>query len=159
MSMPRKKSLKECYEILGICRDASKDEIKIAYRKKAKLFHPDLNKKDPHASKKFLEVKDAYDTISDYKEGKRLSPFTYGGRYSEAADFRDTEFVNIEEYLNQLIRDLKRRRRYSSPDFFDSGFDFGFGFAKRRVRDIFDQMEQMERDFKNMVKRFFRGFF
>lgn len=58
-------SKKDFYSILGITKDASADDIKKAYRKKAKEFHPDVNKDDPEASNKFKEVAEAYETLSD----------------------------------------------------------------------------------------------
>jgi len=56
---------KDYYEILNIEKDASEKEIKLAYRKLAKKYHPDLNKKDPKAKEKFIELKEAYDTLKD----------------------------------------------------------------------------------------------
>ncbi|HME87437.1 MAG TPA: DnaJ domain-containing protein, partial [Candidatus Nanoarchaeia archaeon] len=54
------------YEILGISKGASQDEIKKAYKKQAKKYHPDLNKEES-ASKKFKEVSEAYKVLSDEK--------------------------------------------------------------------------------------------
>ena len=53
------------YEILGVNRTASADEIKTAYRKLARTLHPDVNPGDPHASAKFAEVTTAYKALSD----------------------------------------------------------------------------------------------
>ena len=51
------------YKVLGISQGASEDEIKKAYRKKAKEFHPDLHPNDPNADKKMNEVNEAYDML------------------------------------------------------------------------------------------------
>ena len=56
---------KDYYEILGVSRDATQEEIKKAYRKLARKYHPDVNQDDPEAEEKFKEVKEAYDILSD----------------------------------------------------------------------------------------------
>ena len=57
--------MRDPYEVLGVARSASEAEIKKAYRKLAKKFHPDSNKSDPKAKEKFAEVSAAYDLLSD----------------------------------------------------------------------------------------------
>jgi molecular chaperone DnaJ len=59
---------KEYYDILGVNKDASTDDIKKAYRKLARKFHPDLNPGDKAAEKKFKEVNEAYEILSDPKK-------------------------------------------------------------------------------------------
>ena len=51
------------YKVLGVSRDATQDEIKKAYRKMAKLYHPDLHPDDPDANKKMNDVNTAYDML------------------------------------------------------------------------------------------------
>ena len=54
---------RDYYEVLGVSRDASTEEIKKAYRKLARKYHPDVNRDDKDAEKKFKEVKEAYDVL------------------------------------------------------------------------------------------------
>ncbi len=58
-------SKRDYYEVLGIAKTASPEEIKKAYRQKAKKYHPDVNKEDENAAEKFKEVAEAYEVLSD----------------------------------------------------------------------------------------------
>jgi len=66
---------RDYYEVLGVARTASADEIKRQYRKLARQYHPDVNK-EPKASEKFAEVQEAYDVLSE--EGKRKKYDQFG---------------------------------------------------------------------------------
>ncbi|HSK70099.1 MAG TPA: molecular chaperone DnaJ [Pyrinomonadaceae bacterium] len=68
---------KNYYETLGIKKDAKPDEIKKAYRKLARKFHPDVNPNDKAAEEKFKEVQEAYDVLSDEKKRKVFDRFGY----------------------------------------------------------------------------------
>lgn len=68
-------SKRDYYEVLGVSKGADANEIKRAYRKKAKQYHPDINK-EPDAEEKFKEVQEAYDVLSD--DNKRAAYDRYG---------------------------------------------------------------------------------
>ena len=61
---------KDYYKVLGVPKDATEAEIKKAYRKLAREFHPDANKGDPKAEERFKEVSEANDVLSDPKRRK-----------------------------------------------------------------------------------------
>ncbi|KAL3617849.1 hypothetical protein CASFOL_038170 [Castilleja foliolosa] len=62
------------YEILGISNDATRDEIKKAFHSLAKKYHPDANKNNPAAKRKFQEIRDAYEVIPDFAGSRKKSP-------------------------------------------------------------------------------------
>ncbi len=82
--MPEKK---DYYEILGVPRDASPEEIKRAYRRLVRKYHPDANKNDPEAEKKFKEINEAYEVLSDPKKRAQYDQFGYVGDVPPGVDF------------------------------------------------------------------------
>jgi len=102
------------YEILGVSKDASKDEIKSAFRRKARQLHPDVNKA-PDAEEKFKELGKAYETLSD--DNKRATYDQYGEDGLKNAGF-DTSgpFAGGFGDLNDIFE-----------SFFDGFGGFGFG--------------------------------
>jgi molecular chaperone DnaJ len=70
-------AVSDLYEVLGVSREASQDEIRKAFRKLARQYHPDLNGGDPEAERPFKEINLAYETLSD--PVKRRQYDTYGG--------------------------------------------------------------------------------
>lgn len=87
------------YEILGIDRNATKDEIKKAYRKLALKYHPDKNPDDKESEKKFKEISEAYDTLSDDK--KRSMYDRFGNSNNMNADFSDM-FSNFGDMFSDF---------------------------------------------------------
>ena len=80
-------SKRDYYEILGIGKDASADEIKSAYRKLALQFHPDRNPDNPEAEDKFKEAAEAYEVLSD--SGKRAQYDRFGHAGMNGQGFGD----------------------------------------------------------------------
>ncbi len=70
---------RDYYEVLGIQKGATEDEIKKAFRKKAKQYHPDLNPDDPSAAEKFKEVNEANEVLSDPQKRQRYDQFGHAG--------------------------------------------------------------------------------
>jgi DnaJ-class molecular chaperone len=63
------------YQILGVSRDATQDEIAKAYRKKARKYHPDMNQDDARAKERFQEIQGAFDVLSDQKKKSQYDQF------------------------------------------------------------------------------------
>lgn len=72
-------SKRDFYEVLGVEKTASDDDIKKAYRQAAKKYHPDLHPDDPGAEAKFKEVNEAYEVLSDKEKRSRYDQFGHAG--------------------------------------------------------------------------------
>lgn len=99
------------YEILGVDRDASTREIKKAYRKLARQYHPDVNNGHPEAEKKFKAISEAYAVLSDRQ--KRHSYDRYGARGGEWSFDGGLDIFEIFEQAfggNPFARTSRRRR-------------------------------------------------
>ena len=70
---------RDYYEVLGVSRGASEDEIKKAYKKMARKYHPDLNPGDKSAEEKFKEVNEAYEVLSDADKKARYDQYGHAG--------------------------------------------------------------------------------
>lgn len=140
-------SKRDYYEVLGVQKNASKEEIKNAYRKLALQYHPDRNK-DPTAEEKFKELSEAYAVLSDDEKRKRYDIYGHVGaeeafRGSEAnfeEIFRDAGFGGFRDIFDQIFG--RRGGGFFGDDFFNFGFGGGGGSSsRRRGRDIVYDME------------------
>jgi len=77
---------KDYYETLGVARDASEDDIKKAFRKLARQYHPDVAKNKKQAEEKFKEINEAYEVLGDSAKRKRYDEL--GSNWNSGADFR-----------------------------------------------------------------------
>lgn len=122
--------MKDFYEILGVSKTASQDEIKKAYRKLAHKYHPDKNEGDKTAESKFKELGNAYEVLSDQK--KRANYDRFGSNYDKVNqagsgfgfdgvqfDFQDFagggNFNGVEDIFDQFFGGGVNRRRKQGP--------------------------------------------
>ncbi len=116
--------MKDLYDILGVSKSASDSEIKSAYRKLARKYHPDLNKDDKSAAEKFKEVNGAYEILGDKEKRKKYDageidqdgkPTGFGAGFSGSGNpFGDGSYQTYSS---------------SSSPFGNGGFDFSSIFG------------------------------
>lgn len=93
---------RDYYEVLGVDKNASSDEIKKAYRKLAVKYHPDKNPGDKEAEEKFKEAAEAYSILSDADKKARYDQFGHAGVDGAGPDFSGG-FGNLNDILNDLF--------------------------------------------------------
>lgn len=134
--------MKDYYSLLGVARDASPEEIKKAYRKKAMQYHPDRNKDNPQAEDKFKEISEAYAVLTDQKKRGQYDRFGSEGfhqRFSQEDIFRDID-------INEVFKSFGFQSGGGDPfstldDFFHSRSGFGGrATVSRRGSDIEKEM-------------------
>lgn len=107
---------KDYYEVLGVSKTASQDEIKSAFRKLAKKYHPDVSKEE-NAAEKFKEAQEAYAVLSDENKRKQYdqyghAAFTNGeGGFS---GFEGFDFGGMDDIMDEVLRNFGFRTRGSS---------------------------------------------
>lgn len=150
---------KDYYKILGVSKNASQDEIKKAYRKQARKLHPDVNKDDPNASKKFNNLQEAYEVLKNPEDRKMYDQF--GENWKQYKHYQenggDPSDFGFGPY-GAPGAGGRRRRTYTysgdptnmggdNPfsDFFESVFGRGFsGGGGKAGRDPFAGQQQRD---------------
>lgn len=136
-------SKRDYYEVLGITKNTSKEDIKGAYRKLALKYHPDRNK-EAGAEERFKEISEAYAVLSDDEKRKRYDTY---GHVDPGEAFRGSE-ANFEE----VFRDMGFGGFQSIFEQFFGRGGFGgfgadlFGFGRRKGRDLVYDMEMTLQD-------------
>ena len=127
---------RDYYEVLGVQKNAAKDEIKDAYRKLAMQYHPDRNKA-PEAEEKFKEISEAYAVLSDDEKRQQYDTLghpDFDQRYTQEDIFRGADFSSIFRDLGGGFGDIFRY-------FFGGGFGGGFNERVNRGQDLAYELE------------------
>ena len=82
------------YKVLGVKNDASQDEIKKAYRRMAKRYHPDTNKDDPNAKERFQEINEANEVLSDPEKRKKYDEYGENWRHADEFEAQRRQYYN-----------------------------------------------------------------
>lgn len=130
---------KDYYNILGVSREASDSEVKKAYRKLARKYHPDVNK-TPEAEEKFKEIGEAYEVLGDPEKRKRYD--SLGANWQQGQDFQPPPGWEGTHFGFQGAPGGGQRYSFSGDasmfsDFFESLFGGGGGgFSRSTMRGI-----------------------
>ena len=106
---------RDYYEVLELSRDCSSSEIKAAYRRLARLYHPDVNNGNPESEEKFKEISEAYAVLSNPEKRRQYDTYGFSGNLFDG--------INFESVFSE----------FGFGDIFDMFFGsaFGGGFSSR----------------------------
>lgn len=100
---------RDYYAILGVNKTASSDDIKQAYRKLARQYHPDLNPGDQSAEARFKDINEAYEVLADTDKRKKYDQFGQywkqapGGAPGDMGGFDFSQYGNFDDFINELL--------------------------------------------------------
>ena len=158
---------KDYYKTLGVSKDASQSEIKKAYRKLARQYHPDVNPDDPNAEEKFKEINEAYQVLSDDDKRKKYDRFgsqwkQYQQRGGRAEDFDWSQWSTRGQPGGTSYRTVSQEELEQMfggglggfSDFFETlfGGTGGFRSTRRAVNRPNTQNYQGSRDLEHPVQ-------
>ena len=107
---------RDYYEVLGVGRSATSEELKRAYRKLALQYHPDRNDGDPQAEARFKEINEAYEVLSDQSKRQRYDTFGHAGTQGMPGfDFGGAGFGGINDIFDMFFGSAAAGRTRTGP--------------------------------------------
>ncbi|MFC1558218.1 DnaJ C-terminal domain-containing protein [candidate division KSB1 bacterium] len=136
---------KDYYKTLGVDKNAAQNDIKLAYRKLAKKYHPDVNKGDKESEAKFKELSEAYEVLKDSDKRKKYDQLGANWKYYQHTDSQKTSDYDWSKYT-EGADDGERSYYYYSSNIDDLLGEEGFSdFFNSYFRNT--QKQQGDRDF------------
>lgn len=137
------------YKILGVDKNATQEEIRKAYRKQAKRYHPDINKDDPQAKERFQEINEANEVLSDPEKRKKYDEYGENWRYADEFESQRRQHSDNGERMYGFggfsgYGDFSGNRENTSgfSDFFEELF--GGSFRQQREKRGKDLQASLE---------------
>jgi curved DNA-binding protein len=128
---------KDYYDTLGVNKNASQDDIKKAFRKQAKKYHPDANPNNPNAEQRFKELNEAYEVLSDAEKRQQYDTFgsAFNGQqgFGAGQQYYQNSNINVEN-LEDLIGSIFGGGFRSGG--FNQGFQGASPFQQQQQQDI-----------------------
>lgn len=149
--------MRDPYDVLGIPRNATDDEVKKAYRKLAKKYHPDINK-EADAEAKFKEVQNAYDTIMsrNTNANSTFSQSTYQNTYQDSTLYQQIiQDLNMGMYSSAYQKLLMIQDRRADWYYFFCMANYGMGniIAAKDAIATACEMDPTNQDYRNLYSQ------
>lgn len=134
------------YELLGVSENATEEEIKNAYKKMAKMYHPDINK-DPSATDKFAKINNAYDILKD-KEKRKKYDDERNGVFSNSSSFKNYgRSSRFNDMFNDIFSGIFNENSAFRDYFHAQDFDM--------AEDFYDDREKYRKNTKNREEKIY----
>jgi len=131
------KNKKDLYSILGVSKTANNEEIRSAYRRLVLIYHPDKNKTDPNATSKFIELREAYKILSNYKTRNI---------YDETGEYDEEQL----EHLNRYNTTNDFRRRFTIDDI--NNYQKIYKGSKEEIQDLINYYNQKDGNISHILQ-------